>query len=476
MMKYLFLVFTCICATLQTDAQNVVAGLPLDIDKHSLQHVSKDVNNRWNFIYLNRSSLDVIITDSSFKVIKNLDVKLETRINKILGVSSTAKYINLFFEEDSRSIALLRVQKFVGKGEITQLNKQFSRKETVLKCFQHEENFYIFSDRNDSLSMVKVNSDFTTMRKTFPTEFGFSEKWKSMVQSYPQYHTFLNPKDRRPSHKETGTSVKLYPNNTHILLTIDEPFKTHLLSIDLSTFTSKETTLNFEYPDNIPISGNITNSFIYDEHLYQAIAGRWGFSIQQRNLGRDTLVKTHLFRTNSEESSSVCKIFKDKFAEPLPVEMDFTSKWNKGVDQNYFMGLVCSGSKSRLQFEVGFSRWFDASIPKQPISGEPSEPRIKIDGLSYRLNSPFEQQEQFAYYPWKYSYGVYACFSMSGWDFTPIKYIGNGIEDIPKIREYEKTMMGNFVGSSHHAIFYGNGNTYYGFYRNRKKEYYILLL
>ena len=477
--KHLGFLSLFLCTWLQSQASSLI-NFGVDVPKNAVQHISMDPNGRWNFIFLTENQLHVTITSKEFVPYKTLDVEKlnQYHVHQLIGIHNTPKEILVFFTgSNEKNLKILSLHKFNEKVAVTVTNYEFQRNSEVLKAFGFGNAFHVLVKipTSEDLNWLVIDEEKKTKTLSLQSEFPLASRWQKELRSHPQQNCLVNY-GQRTTFRENVVVLKVYPREKQIHVTYDEPFKTHFFTLDLSSFSWKEKTYKVNFPDNVPISNNRTNSFLYEDELFQIMAGPWGFGLQKYQMLTDSCSPTMMYRTATPMSSELSKSYKDflsaKDAEPI----SFSDGMNKIKGGSAGFGFSCRGSNTKLIFDLGFTTWNDKELLTTMSTPRPRQPSTKINGVKYDLISTANHEGQASYNGWTRTKGVYTCFAISNWDFEPIKYQGTGIDDFPKIRELETQMTGNFVMPSYNTVFLNGNLAFFGFYQKGKKLYHILQL
>jgi len=285
MKKLLFLLlFICKSALF---GQTLLTSYPLDLkinDENS--QVLNVENTQTHDVYVFAATTDnvTILKYNSALFLNDQFIFPKTNLeNRILVGYSFGEdgNPNLYWAtEDFKDIIIAKYYLETKTQKMLKFNFPFTTHD-ILNFFQENNVFYILSkDKKESTLTLYIFKNGTAEEKVFDfSSFKFQNR-------NTQFVTFNRILDEDPIEKiesadftpldKSSKKNKAYLINNHLILTFDyNPKKTQLFDLDIENHAINERTFNQSGIDNT----NKSNSFLYDNKLYQLSVNKYAFAI-----------------------------------------------------------------------------------------------------------------------------------------------------------------------------------------------------
>ena len=441
--------------------------------------ISFDSDERWNFIFLNGPKLSIILTDKQFQADKIIKKDISKfNIQSILGLHVTNKVVEVAYTSgNKRFVQILQIHKYSEQIVHKRYTLELHKNATVLQYVSYGNKFLVFYKNEDSpnLQALDIRSIDTCVSKSFSTKLNLAQRWESIRTSYPTNHSYIVKDCRTETPALLSAPIKIYPRTNKICLTLDEPYKTHVVTLDLSSNSTKELEVHTVFPKNIPFSSNITNSIILKDELHQVMLGKWGLSVQRHNLLTDSTYAPFVLRTADYYESDQVECFQQSRLSTKIAACSF-GEFTSEASTKKALGITCRESKGRITYSICHYEWQQAEFQTANIHSVPKKQSIKLNGIKYELPNAMSTSGHSDYFMSRHIKGQWATIVLSRSDNELATPQPTEVYKPLSTHDIDQELNNSVVFRSYSTFVMNCSQKFYGFYIPSKKAFTILSL
>lgn len=459
-----------------------MTSLPFIIKKgNSFSYVDKSKNEIYIFI-ANAKEVKISHYDKKFNLINTLTTSItDDKPDNIVGFTTNDSSINLIWTSKNGKKFTFQNIDFTTKNTLlTSKNLDFNN-ETVLQTFSNNSNFYCLTvinnssalrlycfSNNNELTLKTINTEkiifnnssnqSATIYDLFAEEFGSFEssfELQNIDSTFPNSITICSKKR------------KAYFTDDELVLSFDNsPLSTQLLKINLKDFNFEG--IKIAKPKGITTTN--TNSFLFENNLYQISVSPNDLSVDIKKLDGSTVKELHANLNNEinfKSSGFNCEWVNPDTEKNIVNTNQFINTLSK-----YSVGITCYSYKDKnLVSFGGVSRRIQKSNPDPENRGGfyPGISGGAIGGLISETAYLLFSGSTRLYYNYISSRNTISVNSLFSKDFQL---------QAEKVNTYSSNSIGHyFNGYSNLRLptFFSNDNkAYVGYYSDESKQYVIM--
>ncbi|MCB0737283.1 MAG: hypothetical protein KDC92_07205 [Bacteroidetes bacterium] len=472
----LILQLACVLLANGVKCQNVVSAFSIEIPKQAAQHIYFDDDLRWNFVYLNDKELVVLITNQYFEANKILQVSIKKYgVQQLIGIKVDTKTVQiLYYGGNKNQIQTLEFHKY--NEQLThKIEEVYLQKlDVILDYFIVKNEFVvlIYKGEHNQLALLKTSSSSNTKIQNFKIEFPLAKEWHKANQNSSMNAIGLASFCSTYSTEMLMRKVKCYLQGNKLQITYDEMYKTHLFSIDLTTYHTTEKCLNATFPFTASNTGHFTNSVLFENSIYQAFCGPWGVSVQRHDLLADSSHTPWELALSNPVSAEL--VLAQKETALLSLKDCSFLEWCSSFDQDSEIGLKCSKKDGIINFSLGIHNWKNSELKQAKHTAMPQWQHLKINGIKYNLPNKLSDVGQIDYYISKHTTSAYLDFAYSLADGEFILIQPNIVSEHSMPEMLEDALSNALILPSYQTYIINCNRKYYGFYSKMKKQFTIM--
>ena len=394
---------------------------------------------------------------------------------KIIEVTANRKNITLYSTRDDSSGLRVRLTNTINHRLVRKVVLDDWKSGTkLLGHFSIQDtSHFLFSNQNGTFSYVRLNQGNIVSRNDYNVSLNVFNDWVKAYSTWPQLNKHLvdeyqlSKKNHLPAAK-----VKFYPNARGLIISIDNGFKTHVIALNRALNSIKEHTYNIDIPMSGSLSGGLSNSYISNGHLFQAIMTKGGCIVQKSDLKfQKQLYNKFISYGYSVQTNSPVFLLNRKnrgeFTKTTDAILDYHSDRNgrQMALQVYKKGPFDHFYISEIEPLRYMPEWLESTN-----SLTPSNFTEKNDNYKMYMGIQFQQPSHFAFllHAQSKSSSMGLTLDQNG---TPTPFLGDDRCPMAKAAVYFHEIINKGIRPLQSTVASINGNTYYCFFWKAKGLY-----
>jgi len=337
-MNRLFLFILIVFISFSSKAQEeIINRYTSDLIKQSFNVVDQETGNFAVFFEGYETVYGFLFDKNKREIGRIESSNLPNKYKELIGYLIDGKTIILFMNtKNGRSYGVLKFDFENHKNSVEELDFKLKR-EDYLESLSIDNKFYLFSRPNNSsqINIYEFNSDLTSSLHEMPfKKDDFLDIKDKPINLYEILSETEKIENKTPVSIETSSDyVKLYNDSNKVTITSDR-YKnyTYLINIDLESY-EYSTDRVFKPAIDDSYLGLRTNSFLYENHLFQIIASSKQLNIQITDLYKMTLVKEFSVKKNEPIPFKNSIIIQEGGGFDKYRELDKTSQFLRKISQ-----------------------------------------------------------------------------------------------------------------------------------------------
>ena len=321
MKRIFFFFFTAFIFSTSNAQEEIINRYTSNEIIHSFNVVDKETGNFALFIEEYEYVHGILFNKDKREIGRIQSSDLPNKYKEIIGYLVDGKTIILIMNtKNGRSYGILKFDFEKSQSTVEELEFKL-KKESYLEALSIDNSFYLFSNPNQSnqINIYEFKSDLSsTLHEIQFKKETFIDSRDKPINFYNIFFDIEKIENKIPVSIETSSEyVKLYNNGKKITITSDRyKSQTFLINIDLENYNySTDRVIKPSIDDSY--MGLKTNSFLFENNLFQIVANSKQLNIQITDLDTKSIVKEYSVRKN----------------EPIPFKNSFIVQEGGGFDK-----------------------------------------------------------------------------------------------------------------------------------------------
>jgi len=296
---FIFIIFISFSSKAQ---EEIINRYTSDLIRQSFNVVDQNTGNFAAFFEGYETVYGFLFDENNRELGRIESSNLPNKYKELIGYLIDGKKIILFMNtKNGRSYGVLKFDFENNKSSVEELDFKLKR-EDFLESLSIGNKFYLFSRPNNSsrINIYEFNSNLSsTLHEIEFKKEAFLDKKDMPINLYEILSKTEKIEHKTPVSIETSSEyVKFYNDDNRVTITSDK-YKnyTYLINIDLESY-EYSTDRVFKPAIDDSYLGLRTNSFLYENLLFQIIASSKQLNIQITDLDKMTLVKEFSAKKN----------------------------------------------------------------------------------------------------------------------------------------------------------------------------------
>lgn len=316
-MKSFFTLLGAIVIAFTTSAQKQIFTYPFEFEKSFLQKSDYDAyflddskSSDYAFVMKDNKKAAYVLTGKDFKIKSEIKIPVENTVfdladNYVGGTADNGVFNFVYKVNETKSFAKDKIyyqSEKVDFNSKTISNKkvfEIPKSEKLVTAFSMYNRFVTITadDKLSELHLFVVESNGDPVIRTVPVAMPANANKKSLSEWISHVEVI---KDADPPLESSTGQAKVFITKENLNLVVnngDDP--THIIGIDLKSFTAKETIVDHSNLYEKSKQDIKMNSFLYDGHLYSIVVNKTNVTIAVYDATTGALVKTNVINEDS---------------------------------------------------------------------------------------------------------------------------------------------------------------------------------
>jgi len=356
-MKYFFFVITFLLFQQKATSQEEIITITSNTQIYQSFNVV-DSNSEFFAVFLEESNLvKGFLYDKNYQLIAKIySEDLPDKYKEFIGYQIKGKTITLFMNtKNNRSYGVLLFDFEKEISEIKELEFKLKR-EDYIEAVSTNNSFYLITrpSNTNQFNIYTFSEDFTAHKNEiiFKKE-DFLDRRDRPVAIYDIIKKAVKIDNKSPiSIEATSQYVKLYNEGNRVTITSDIYNEiTYVININLDDFTY--TTERFLQPEYKTSMLDVkSNSYIYENHLFQLISSSKKLNIQITDLASKEIIKEYTADKKKPIDFKNSQIILEGGDFKKYRELDKSSQFLRKISK-YKVGITAYKHKGKYQISLG---------------------------------------------------------------------------------------------------------------------------
>ena len=337
------------------------------------------INNRIVFFLIDNNKINGYLLDNQFKILAKIIVPKDKEFKYIIGHTIKDDAYNLFFtDKKTKKINVASINFIENKGINNELEFEL-KKERVLEKFSINNKFYIltvktlskklllyifdnnnfFSKKEIDLSIYKFNVNDDNLSLLLTTTDGKTNFASNLLKMDPYCPNSL---------EITINTNKLYYSNNKLILTIDNPKGTNLITIELKDYSYTLKNIPKGKTNSCNSNNTSSNTFLYNStYLFQILGCKDEMYFSVYNIQSDTIVYEYRVKENENLAINNSQVLQKKNFSFLSKEkfkqLENTNQILKKISE-YGYSITAFQTDSNLTISYGTGKSNSSNHPE----------------------------------------------------------------------------------------------------------------
>lgn len=468
-----------LCLTVKGYTQGSGEALSIKLNTNAVP-VIIDYNSGFHAIFIDHKSLSYSRMGYDFSLESEGNVEL-IRMGyraKIVEIAANRKNITLYSSRSDSSGLSVRLVNTINHRVIRKTAiKDWNDNTKLLGHFSVQDTtHFLISNEDRKLSYVRLSQGELISRNEFDLSEKTFNEWLETYQRWPQLAKHLVEQDHllKDNHLPAA-KVKFYPGHLRLTVSVDYGYKTHVIELNRKLNSLKEHTYDIEIPMSGSLSGSLSNSYISNGHIFQAVMTRGGCIVQKSDLKFQKLLynKFISYQYSVQTSSPVFTLNRKRrgaSTKTTDALLDYHGErtgrqmslqvYKKGPFDHFYISEI-----EPLEY---LPKWLERSNSLTPTNFTE-----KVDNYKMYLGLQFQQPSHFGFllHAQSRSAGIGLTLDNTG-ATTP--FLGDDDCPMAKASVYFHEIMNKGIRPLQSTMASINGRPYYCFYWKSKRLYQFL--